>query len=359
MSYCLHAHAGAKVADPPELPSPASTVPGNDEAAAEMARLSYQASKMQTPEDMIRKAPATPQNPPLSRMIQSVELLSAPTLDLQSSGAPMPEPSESGQPKTSAKLATAKGTVTRKKTKKSQKSAKSKHHPSKKNKVVPKSKAPAPTQTEHTQPGKVSEKTPDVSPNTCHAAASACLPLPPPGISPVTDQTGSAIPSKTAQTEAAQPDQTGFAVFEAEAAELDQIGSAVPSKTAQREAAQPDQTGSAVKEETPEPAMSPQPESVRQMLNRAQTTESMDLMAITEAVRDTVKAALPHLTSPESSPRTDELPKKVIGRSKETHARRMRFYRSLESFLHQVGLVWQQPSAEEIGRMNCFPIMHG
>ena len=41
MSYSLHAHAGAKVAEPNEIPSPASTVPGTDEAAAEMARQSY------------------------------------------------------------------------------------------------------------------------------------------------------------------------------------------------------------------------------------------------------------------------------------------------------------------------------
>lgn len=325
MSYSLHAHAGAKVAEPNEIPSPASTVPGTDEAAAEMARQSYQASKMQTPQDKIRKAPATPQNPPLPRRIQSVELLSAQPLDSQSaSGVPMPEPSESCQPKASAKPAAgikkAKSTLTRKKTKKVKKSAKSKHHPSTTKKIAPKSNAPAPTQTqtENIRPGKASEKTPDVSPDTCPVAASARLPLPPPAIPPTTSQPEAALPPKAEETAPAIPPET---------------------KTA-------------VKEEASEPGKSPQPESVRMMLNRAQTTDGMDLMAMTEAVRETVKSALSNLASPESSPRTDELPKKVIGRSKETHARRMRFYRSLESLLDQVGLMRQQPSAQEIENMN-------
>lgn len=312
------------MAEPNEIPSPASTVPGTDEAAAEMARQSYQASKMQTPQDKIRKAPATPQNPPLPRRIQSVELLSAQPLDSQSaSGVPMPEPSESCQPKASASrrgIKKAKSTLTRKKTKKVKKSAKSKHHPSTTKKIAPKSNAPAPTQTqtENIRPGKASEKTPDVSPDTCPVAASARLPLPPPAIPPTTSQPEAALPPKAEETAPAIPPET---------------------KTA-------------VKEEASEPGKSPQPESVRMMLNRAQTTDGMDLMAMTEAVRETVKSALSNLASPESSPRTDELPKKVIGRSKETHARRMRFYRSLESLLDQVGLMRQQPSAQEIENMN-------
>ena len=319
MSYSLHAHAGAKVAEPSDIPSPASTVPGTDEDAAQMARLSYQASKMVTPQDKIRKAPATPQNPPLPRRIQSVELLSTQSLDSQHVGGatlPAPEPSENGQPKTSAKHAVAskkaKSALTCKKSKKVRKSAKSKHHPSKTKKITPKSKAQAPMQPENAQPRKASEKTPSPAP------ASACLPMPP----PQTAQMDDASLPKTAQAASAIPP-------------------AIPAETKQTAPA-------AVKDEEPEPGKSPQPESVRHMLNRTQTTESLDLMAMTEALRETVKSALSSVGSTDSSPKTDELPKKVAGRSKETHARRMRFYRSLDSLLDQVGFMGQRPSAQEL-----------
>eukprot|EP00435_Cladocopium_sp_Y103_P020823 s1382_g5.t1 len=53
--------------------SPASTVPADDEAAVAQARASYQSAKMKTPEDKIRRLPATPKAP-LSREVQSVEI---------------------------------------------------------------------------------------------------------------------------------------------------------------------------------------------------------------------------------------------------------------------------------------------
>lgn len=71
-------HAGKKVRTQPEIqkeiPSPATTVAADDKDAAEMARLKYQAHRMQTPEDRIRRMPATPSLP---RQVQSQELFRA------------------------------------------------------------------------------------------------------------------------------------------------------------------------------------------------------------------------------------------------------------------------------------------
>ena len=86
---------------------------------------------------------------------------------------------------------------------------------------------------------------------------------------------------------------------------------------------------------------SPAPESVHQLLNRAQTSDHFDITDMQKMVAETVKAALPshkndHLSS-RSAP--DHHQPKVRVRNKEAHARRMRFYRSLESNLHLLNIL--------------------
>ena len=69
------------------MPSPATTVAADDAEAAEMARLKYQAQRMQTPEERIRRMPATPALP---RRVQSQEILRAQSVASTALDTPAP-----------------------------------------------------------------------------------------------------------------------------------------------------------------------------------------------------------------------------------------------------------------------------
>ena len=266
--------------------SPASTIPACDEEARAMAVAGTRASKSNgTPEDKIRTLPQSPR-PPLSRAIQSQEIL-----------VPTATPSTRAQPKKNGKSKTGKTRTKKKKTKMISKTTKRKKT-ARKGRRGPVKKTP-PVGTK-----KSTEKAPVV---------------------PAHDPSNPVEPTPLALLASARPEVLALARASSIPAP------AVKVETVKQEDANPPPTalaGVATSKGSISPE-TPGPESVASLLNRAQTTEHFDLARMQEWVASSVKAALDSPSTP--APGT-ELPK-VRSRNKESHNRRMRFYRSLDSRL--------------------------
>lgn len=261
--------AGAKAADDHrgDDVSPASTVPADDEAAIAAARASYQNAKMNTPEEKIRRAPATPMAP-LSRDVQSVEIL----------GGEGDKTTERDQKRSSdqkSKVNKKKGPLKARKTMR---------------KHVKKAKKVKPTTKDGAKTTKTKEQTPATTPATRSTTTS-----------PGTDASATPTPSTTGTT-------TG-------------PGSA-PQQPLHRpsvEIGSPDLTE----------ICSPAPGAVAGVLNRAATGDLAQTHAVVKAG---AQAALPPVGPHETRVRDGT---RVRVRNKDYHNRRMRFYRSLDSFLTQ------------------------
>ena len=228
--------------------SPASTVPADDDTARAQAIASYQNSKMKTPEERIRRMPATPtvKQPTLSREVQSVEVLGSGG-ETEKKGDRKPSSQKSKAKKRNLKVKGKSG----------------------------KSKTKSTTKDKKTSAPKPADKTPrtSVTPTGSGTSIPAVAANPPSG------------PQSTLL-----PRQCSV------------IGS-------------PDLTEN----------QSPVPESVQSTLNRAQTGDLLDANALPGI------AAAGALKAGDMSQVKDGT--RVRVRDKEYHNRRMRFYRSLESFL--------------------------
>ena len=343
-------HAGKKVGTEPdsqqEIPSPATTVAAADEDATEMARARYQAHRMQTPQDKIRRMPATPALP---RQFQSQELFRAQSVASTVADTVTPTSAKAANKKT-GKMGKTKAV------KKTGKKPIKKPHKTKTVKKFNKTRKGNAAKAKKTTVQKTTaEKT--------TALALTAEPAPAPA-EPANDANVNTIPTLTphmaepvtpsaaAPTSPPQSPASADANLSSPAAPPKLDDPAAPAPHVAPETSTPHglaaPTESKVKHEKPvtvktEPdetkcSGSPQPESVASMLNRGQTT---DLAALQALVTDTVKNAVASRNSPtccvpsaESSPNAAvaDLPK-VRTRNKEMHNRRMRFYRTLDSHL--------------------------
>ena len=274
--------------------SPASTVPANDEAALAHAKASYQSAKMKTPEDKIRRAPATPRAP-LSRDVQSVEILTT-------EGDKQTERDQKRSNGQKSKVKKQRGPLKgRKTTKKKVTKAKQVKQTTKDGAKMTKTKeqtlakmAPSHATTPEgttTSPG-TSTTGPDAS-TTSPGSSTA-----PSGVSTTSPGASTAAPG-TSAPHRTQPTQ--------------------PIRKASLEIGSPDLAEN----------RSPAPEAVAGMLNR---TSTGDLAETHNMVRTNAEAALPAVGPHEARVRDGT---RVRVRNKEYHNRRMRFYRSLDSFLSQ------------------------
>lgn len=262
--------------------SPASTVPGTDEQARAMAAASVQALGGATPEEKVN--PSLTPRPLLSKGIQSVEVFQ------QEEVTPAP-PTKAAQPQPK-QLKKKKNNNS-----KSKKSARSKGQKKKKTIKKPTIKK------------KQNEKTHELNQTSPH------LPADPKPADPKPAVAAAAPPPCVKQEQVKQE------LHDSPPAVANAIPAQIPIP--------------------PRLLASPAPESVHQLLNRAQTSDHFDITDMQKMVAETVKAALPshkndHLSS-RSAP--DHHQPKVRVRNKEAHARRMRFYRSLESNLHLLNIL--------------------
>ena len=262
--------AGAKTAGDHKVDaSPASTIPADDEAAIALAKASYQSARMKTPEDKIRRAPATP-TAHLSREVQSVEFLK----EGENKKTEKDQNKSNGQ---KSKVNKKKSSVKTRKTVKRQldKSKKNKQtakNGAKNDKIKGNEPATKPDGTT-TSPGTDASATPALSGSTTSPGASSTLTAPQP---------------------ARRPSMV--------------IGS--PDLTENR---------------------SPAPGAVEGLLNRAPTTA--DLEESQRVAQQVAQAAVRPVAAHETHVRDGT---RVRVRNKEYHNRRMRFYRSLDSFLTQI-----------------------
>lgn len=326
------------------MPSPATTVAADDAEAAEMARLKYQAQRMQTPEERIRRMPATPALP---RRVQSQEILRAQSVASTALDTPAPV-----QEATAAK--TCKQTKKIGKTKPGKKGKKpvKKTRKTKTVKKLSKSKkgkaatAKKPTAPPAPDTNANVETVPTLTPHMAEPVSPGAAALPSPAQSPATDarlahaMTQLYVTSPDAPPESSTPhDALAPTELVEVKAEHDKPDETQDVPRAEQDAYSP-----------PQDASTPQPESVASLLNRAQTTDLTALQAlVTESVRSAIAspseshgnappnnnaAAAPRATAASASDATAvaDLPR-VRTRNKEMHNRRMRFYRTLESHL--------------------------
>ena len=326
------------------MPSPATTVAADDAEAAEMARLKYQAQRMQTPEERIRRMPATPALP---RRVQSQEILRAQSVASTALDTPAPV-----QEATAAK--TCKQTKKIGKTKPGKKGKKpvKKTRKTKTVKKLSKSKkgkaatAKKPTAPPAPDTNANVETVPTLTPHMAEPVSPGAAALPSPAQSPATDarlahaMTQLYVTSPDAPPESSTPhDALAPTELVEVKAEHDKPDETQDVPRAEQDAYSP-----------PQDASTPQPESAASLLNRAQTTDLTALQAlVTESVRSAIAspseshgnappnnnaAAAPRATAASASDATAvaDLPR-VRTRNKEMHNRRMRFYRTLESHL--------------------------
>ena len=326
------------------MPSPATTVAADDAEAAEMARLKYQAQRMQTPEERIRRMPATPALP---RRVQSQEILRAQSVASTALDTPAPV-----QEATAAKTCKQTKKIGKTKPGKKGKKAVKKTRKTKTVKKLSKSKkgkaatAKKPTAPPAPDTNANVETVPTLTPHMAEPVSPGAAALPSPAQSPATDarlahaMTQLYVTSPDAPPESSTPhDALAPTELVEVKAEHDKPDETQDVPRAEQDAYSP-----------PQDASTPQPESVASLLNRAQTTDLTALQAlVTESVRSAIAspseshgnappnnnaAAAPRATAASASDATAvaDLPR-VRTRNKEMHNRRMRFYRTLESHL--------------------------
>ena len=336
------------------MPSPATTVAADDAEAAEMARLKYQAQRMQTPEERIRRMPATPALP---RRVQSQEILRAQSVASTALDTPAPvqEATAAKTCKQTKKIGKTKpGKKGKKPVKKTRKTKTVKKlSKSKKGKAATAKKPTAkkPTAKKPTAPPAPDtnanvETVPTLTPHMAEPVSPGAAALPSPAQSPATDarlahaMTQLYVTSPDAPPESSTPhDALAPTELVEVKAEHDKPDETQDVPRAEQDAYSP-----------PQDASTPQPESAASLLNRAQTTDLTALQAlVTESVRSAIAspseshgnappnnnaAAAPRATAASASDATAvaDLPR-VRTRNKEMHNRRMRFYRTLESHL--------------------------
>ena len=331
------------------MPSPATTVAADDAEAAEMARLKYQAQRMQTPEERIRRMPATPALP---RRVQSQEILRAQSVASTALDTPAPvqEATAAKTCKQTKKIGKTKpGKKGKKPVKKTRKTKTVKKlSKSKKGKAATAKKPTAKKPTAPPAPDTNAnvETVPTLTPHMAEPVSPGAAALPSPAQSPATDarlahaMTQLYVTSPDAPPESSTPhDALAPTELVEVKAEHDKPDETQDVPRAEQDAYSP-----------PQDASTPQPESVASLLNRALTTDLTALQAlVTESVRSAIAspseshgnappnnnaAAAPRATAASASDATAvaDLPR-VRTRNKEMHNRGMRFYRTLESHL--------------------------
>ena len=323
------------------MPSPATTVAADDAEAAEMARLKYQAQRMQTPEERIRRMPATPALP---RRVQSQEILRAQSVASTALDTPAPvqEATAAKTCKQTKKIGKTKpGKKGKKPVKKTRKTKTVKKlSKSKKGKAATAKKPTAKKPTAPPAPDTNAnvETVPTLTPHMAEPVSPGAAALPSPAQSPATNARLAHAMTQLYVTSPDAPPESSTPHDALAPTELVEV---------KAEHDKPDETQDVPRAE--QDAYSP-PQDASSLLNRAQTTDLTALQAlVTESVRSAIAspseshgnappnnnaAAAPRATAASASDATAvaDLPR-VRTRNKEMHNRRMRFYRTLESHL--------------------------
>lgn len=297
-----------------EADSQASTIPATEEQIATMLK---ESKALQTPPDRVRRMPATPQPQPvqLVRRLQSREFLR--TDSAATTAAESPSPAEALDKQTHTQQ-------TRKGQKKKQgKNQKKKTQQKKKKLAVKKSQTKTTAKkTDASKPTKkpVAAPAPAAAP---HAQQPAQPDPPVPAAAPA------APPVVKTDSGKDQKDMTGSSQTPLEVKkEQKDTGSVQPVQQLAQPVTTPVAPGDT-------PAKSPAPESVAGLLNRQQT-DQFDLDTVQKMVQEQVQAHLPSKKGGDPDPNPNPNPgdnPRIRNRDKNAHNRRMRFYRSLESFL--------------------------
>ena len=305
-----------------ETDSQASTIPGTDEQIATML---MDSKACQTPQDRVRRMPATPHPQPmrLDRRMQSTEILRANSATA-TTVAETPSPAEASDKQKHSQKPAKKSHKTKKRAKTQKKSVQEK----KKLAVKKTQTKTTAKKTDAVQKTDTTKKTPVAAPKSAAAPHAQPPAHPDPGVT--TPAASAAPPAVKTAPEKDQKDMASSSQPPHEVKkERDAAGCVKPVQ-------QPAQPVNPEVAPGNTPAKSPAPESVAGLLNRAQT-DQFDMGSVQQML-DQVQAHLPRTASgapaPPSPPGgpTGSNPR-IRNRDKNSHNRRMRFYRGLESFL--------------------------
>ena len=321
-----------------------------------MARLKYQAHRMQTPEERIRRMPATPALP---KDVQSQELFRATSIASTTLDPDTPAAKQMGKvaSKKKGKQGKTKPVKNGKKNTKKTRKTKTvkKQNKRKKGKAATATKKTTPLNANQTaaveQPVDIAnnakvDTVPTLTPHMAEPVTPNATEFTSPAQSPAS--TAPSLAHAMTQLYVSSPAAPDMSAVPAEKLKSDPPAPAVPADPSTHSSAEPtepvvktEQHLVPVKKEPGETvSRSPKPESVNSLLNRAQTTDIAALEALVNKTVTNTLAATPQLQActpiqpPASagSSAVDDLPK-IRKRDKAMHNRRMRFYRTLDSHL--------------------------